>query len=288
MTVYVEYVIINNMVINAILLWFTFRTIKHRPVKWRILLSAAIGTAFALVIPLIVIPGVGGAFAMIGIKFFMGAFMVFVACGNMKFVRQVLFFLLFLSYTFAFGGAIYGLAFAFGSAQSSMLFFTQNTSVPIGVFAGGAFAFGFLMSKLIKFLNVRHSINNYLRDVIITYKDNKFKITSYLDTGNRLVDPKSNAPVVIITMSLFLKMFPDISVDRIALNKLAGENIDDGHYINFSTIERQSQMFVFAPSSFEIIDRKTKTAHQNVRLGVSMKGFRDAVKYDALLNANLV
>jgi len=287
MTVYLEYVIINNMVINSVLLWFVFKTIKHRAVWWRILLSAAVGTGFALAMPLIQIPGVGGAIAMVGIKIFVGAFMVFVACWNMNWVRQVLFFLLFTAYTFALGGAIYGITFAAQSAQTSLLFFTQATSVPIGVFVGGAVGFLWVLSKLIKFLNVRHSINNYLRDVIITYKDNKFKITSYLDTGNRLVDPKSNAPVVIITMSLFLKMFPDISVDRIALNKLAGENIEDGHYIDFATVERTSKMFVFAPTSFEIVEKNKSGNSCDVRLGVSMKGFRDAVKYDALLNANL-
>jgi len=152
-----------------------------------------------------------------------------------------------------------------------------------------AAVFLWVLSKLIKFLNVRHSINNYLRDVIITYKDNQFKITSYLDTGNRLVDPISRAPVVIITMSLFLKMFPDVSVDRIVMNKLCKEGIDDGHYITFSTVDKNDgKMFVFAPSSLTVVDRGRKQTHDNVRLGVSLKGFRDAVRYDALLNAQLV
>lgn len=286
MTIYFEYAIIDNLVINSLLLWFVFRTIKQKAPKWRVFASAVVGTIFALVLPLVTLGGVGGTIAIVSIKIFVGCLMVFIVQSK-SFARYLLFLLLFVTYTFALGGAIYGIAFAVTGVEGSLLYFTQATSIPMGLLIGTAVVFLWVLSKLIKFLNVRHSINNYLRDVVITYKDNKFKITSYLDTGNRLIDPKSNAPVVIITLSLFLKMFPDVSVDRIFLNKLCSENIEDGHYINFSTVENNARMFVFAPSKLEIMDRKTTKTIEEVRLGVSMKGFRDAVKYEALLNAQL-
>ena len=287
MTVYLEYAIIDNLVINGLLLWFTFRTIKQTAPKWKILLSTAVGTIFALVLPLVNIDGAGGAVLMVIIKLFIGALMVFIV-QHKSFVRYILFFLLFVTYTFALGGAIYGITFATAGVQGSLLYFTNTTSVPVGLFILTAVVFLWLLSKLIKFLNVRYSINNCLRDVIITYKDNKFRITSYLDTGNRLVDPISKAPVVIITMSLFLKMFPDVSVDRIVLNKLNKENIDDGHYITFSTLDKSNgKMFIFAPSKLEIVESKNIRTVENVRLGVSMRGFKDAIQYDALLNSQM-
>jgi len=281
MTVYLEYAIIDNLVINTVLLWFVCRTTKQKVVKWRIALSAVVGTVFALLLPLVFVSGIG-AVVILAIKIFCGALMVYIVQPK-PFARFALFLLLFVTFTFALGGAVYGAAFATSAFPKAI------TSIPVGVLVGVSLGFMWVLRGLIKFLNVRHSINNYLRDVIITYKDNKFRITSYLDTGNRLVDPKSQAPVVIITMSLFLKMFPDVSVDRIALNKLTAENIDDGHYISFSTVDsRDGKMFVFAPSKLEVVDRKSTVTHENVRLGVSMRGFKDAVKYDALLNARLV
>jgi stage II sporulation protein GA (sporulation sigma-E factor processing peptidase) len=286
-TVYLEYAIIDNLVINALLLYLTAKTIKQKPPGLRIFFAAVAGTFFALIMPLIQITGTGGAVAMVAIKLFVGAMMVFIV-QNQSAARYILFFTLFITYTFALGGAVYGVLYSFTSARGSFLYFTGSASVPIGVFAAAAILFLWVLSKLVKFLNLRHSINNYLRDTVITYQDNKFKITSYLDTGNRLVDPISQSPVIIITMSLFLKMFPDISIDRIFLNKLCKEGIKDGHYISFSTVDKSDgKMFVFAPSLVEIIDKKNTVRHENVRLGVSMKGFNDAVKYDALLNARL-
>ena len=272
----------DNMVINSLLLWFVFRTIKQQAPKFKILLSATIGTVAALILPLLTFTGIA-AFA---IKLFVGAMMVFVV-QNKGLARFTLFYMLFLGYTFMFGGAIYGILFMFESTSGALLFFSANSSIPVGFLLLAGLATAKFISMLIKFLNLRHSVNNYLRDVVIHYNGEKFKITSYLDTGNRLVDPKSRAPVIIITLSLFLKMFPEVSVDRVFLNKLEHADIRDGHYINFSTVDSKTgKMFVFAPQKIEIVDKnRTIKSCDNVRLGVSMKGFKDAIRYDALLNA---
>ena len=279
MTIWIEYAIIDNLVINTLLLWFVFRTIKQAPPKLKIAASALFGTAAALVLPMLTYTGV----AAFLIKMFIGAVMVFIV-QNKNLTRFMLFYLLFFMFTFAFGGAVYGIMFMFSSTVGA---FSANLSV------GGLVLIGLvawkLLSLCIKFLNLRHSVNNYLRDVVIHYKDEKFCVTSYLDTGNRLVDPETRAPVVIISLSLFLKMFPEVSVDRVFLNKLTQVGINEGRYINFSTVGKtSSKMFTFMPQKFEIVDekRRVKTC-DNVRLGVSMRGFKDAIKYDALLNASL-
>ena len=284
MTVFIEYAVLDNLIINALLLWFVFRTIKQTPPKLKIFLSALLGTGAALVMPLLSYTGV---IAFL-IKLFIGAAMV-LPLQNRNFARFAVFYLLFLTYTFAFGGAVYGILFMFNSTSESLLYFTYSTSVPIGALILVAVAAAKLISICIKFLNLRHSVNNYLRDVVIQNRGDKFRIVSYLDTGNRLVDPETRAPVVIISLSLFLKMFPEVSVDRIFLNKLTQAGIEGGRYINFSTVEKSdAKMFTFAPQKFEVAQDKNRfKSCDNVRLGVSMRGFKDAVKYDALLNASL-
>jgi len=53
MTIYVEYAVFDNLVINAILLWFTFRTVKNRVAVWKILFCGVIGVAFAIFVPVV-------------------------------------------------------------------------------------------------------------------------------------------------------------------------------------------------------------------------------------------
>ena len=276
-TIYLENAIVDNMIINTLLLYFVFRTIKEQP-KWRrIVLAAGVGTVAAIALPLLSYTGI----AAFLIRLFVGAMMVFIV-QNKNLTRFTLFYLLFLGYTFALGGAIYGLLFMFHSTAGSLLYFTYATSIPMGVFVLTAVAGLYLINLLIKYLNLRQSVNNHLQDLVIYNDGEKFKVLSYMDTGNRLVDPESRAPVVIITLSLFLKMFPEVTVDRVFLNKL---NVKGGYYIDFSTVGNSGKMYTFAPEKIEI--NKSKTV-ENVRLGVSMRGFKDAIKYDALLNANLI
>jgi len=282
MTIWIEYAIIDNLVINSLLLLFVFKTIKQRAPKWKIFASATLGTIAALILPLLSYTGI----VALLIKLFIGASMVFIV-QNKNLTQFMLFFMLFLVYTFTFGGAIYGILFMFDSTAGSLLYFQNNSSVPVGILIGGGLVTWKLLSLCIKYLNLRHSVNNYLRDIVIHYKGEKFRVTSYLDTGNRLVDPVSRAPVIIISLSLFLKMFPEVSVDRIFLNKLNQVGINEGRYISFSTVDsNNAKMFTFVPQKLEIAeDKRGFKSLNNVRLGVSMRGFNDAVKYDALLNA---
>jgi len=267
------------MVINCLILYFVFKTIKQPVPRWRVLGSAIVGTAFALIMPLLTFNG----FAALGVRLFIGAFMVYIVQSK-SLARFVLFYLIFLAYTFALGGMIFGILFMLNDTVSGLQFFAHYSSIPVGLLIGGVICFALLMRLLVKYLNVRHSISNHLRDVVIHHQNERYKIISYLDTGNRLTDPLSGEPVVIISLSLFLKMFPDISPDRILLNRLNESCAPDGRYIPFSTVSGKSKMFTFSPEKFEMTGGKT---YENVRLGVSMRGFKDAVKYDALLNASL-
>jgi stage II sporulation protein GA (sporulation sigma-E factor processing peptidase) len=262
--VYIELAVAENLIVNFMLLLFVYKTVRQRPNYRRITLSAILGTIFAVLLPLFSFSGA----VLFAIKLFIGLCMVYI-CQNKNLVRFLLFYLLFVTYTFAFGGAV--LSFNSGT----------NKYIVIGVLLLMFVLFNFL----IKFLNVRAAVGSHLRDTVIYYGDNKFKICSFADTGNRLLDPKSSAPVCIISLSLFIKMFPDIEIDKLIMNKL-GDEINDGHYINYSTIaNRSSKMFVFAPKKIEVAGGKTT---DNVRLGVTLHGFGGTVKYDALLNANII
>jgi hypothetical protein len=249
--------------VNFALLFLVCKTVKQQPGFKRITAAAAVGTVFAVCLPLFSFTGA----VLFLIKFSVGAVMVFI-CRTRNFTRYCLFYLLFVTYTFTFGGAVS----AFGNGANKLLV----TGVLLAMIA--------VFGCLIKFLNVRACIGGHLRDTVIYYGDNKFRINSLADTGNRLVDPKSAAPVCIISLSLFIKMFPDIEVDKLIMNRL-GDEINDGHYINYSTVSGAGKMFVFAPKKIEIAGGKTT---DNVRLGVNFRGFGGAVKYDALLNVNML
>ena len=108
----------------------------------------------------------------------------------------------------------------------------------------------------------------------------QFRVNALLDSGNALVDPVSQTPVSIISLAMFLEMFPSISADQILFNELE-TCVTNGHYIDCQTVNGKGQMFVFAPDKMQINGNQVQSL-----LGVSTQNFGNQ-KYDAILNIKL-
>lgn len=108
----------------------------------------------------------------------------------------------------------------------------------------------------------------------------QIRVNALLDSGNALVDPVSGKPVSIISLAVFLQMFPEISADKILCHELE-TCVTGGHYIDCQTVNGRGQMFVFSPDKIKI---NGTTVHS--LLGVSPQNLGHQ-KYDAILNIKL-
>lgn len=159
-------------------------------------------------------------------------------------------------------------AFAFGSAMYAF----NNKYILIAV----VLLFYIIVQKIFQW---RHRYK-LLHQTSIQYHGKKINVKALLDSGNSLIDPVSKMPVSIISLAVFLEIFPEISADKILFNQL--DNIvSDGHYINCQTIHGKGAMFVFSPDKLQI----NGTTVQSL-LGVSTENFGNQ-KYDAILNIKL-
>ena len=164
--------------------------------------------------------------------------------------------------------AILTFAFAFGSA---MYAFNNKYILVVAVLL-----FYIIMQKLLNW----HRRQKLLRQTLIQHSGKSFCVKALLDSGNALIDPDSKKPVSIISLPMFLQMFPEITADKIMLHEL--ENcIRGGHYINCQTVGGKSRLFVFAPDKIQINGVTVQSL-----LGVSTQNFSNQ-KYDAILNIKL-
>lgn len=62
-----------------------------------------------------------------------------------------------------------------------------------------------VLSRLIIFVKDRKTLNNYIYGVEIVLDGSVKKIKAFLDTGNELVEPVTNLPVIIVEEDLFSK-----------------------------------------------------------------------------------
>ena len=125
-----------------------------------------------------------------------------------------------------------------------------------------------------------HRRQKFLHKTMIECGGKCYRVNGLLDSGNALVDPFSGKPVSIISLAVFLQMFPEISADKILLHELE-TCVTNGHYIDCQTVNGRGQMFVFSPDKIQI---NGTTVHS--LLGVSTQNFGHQ-KYDAILNIKL-
>ena len=214
MTVYVEYVFINNLIIDYLLLKAALDLSGVKVKKLRVVLCALLGTGFALIFPLIDLP----APILSAVKVCMGLFLVLVSAKYLS-RREILktagiFFLL----TFSVGGivtAIYGLF----SVELATELPVATVFIPV-----------FIAAKL---------LISAVKRVVRTKKDEKlvFRVDmksgaktvtakGFLDTGNALFIEGS--PAVVIDRRIFGKLLtvdPDnFTLQRVAVTTVAGES----------------------------------------------------------------
>lgn len=164
--------------------------------------------------------------------------------------------------------AILTFAFAFGSA---MYAFSNKYLLVVVVLV-----FYIIMQKLLHW----HRRHKFLHQTLIEYDGKRYCLKALLDSGNALIDPISRQPVSIISLPVFLRMFPEISADQI-LNQNLGNCVANGHYIDCQTVNGKSQLFVFSPDKMQINGNYVQSL-----LGVSTQNFGNQ-KYDAILNIKL-
>lgn len=171
----------------------------------------------------------------------------------------------YLSYVMA---IILTVAFAFGSAMYAF----DNKYLLVAV----VLLFYIIVQKILYW----HRRQKLLHQTTIYHKGKSFLVKALLDSGNSLVDPVSQTPVSIISLAVFLEMFPEVSASQI-LGRELDTYITGGHYIDCQTVNGKAQMFVFPPDKLQI-----NGSTVNSLLGVSTQNFGNR-KYDAILNIKL-
>ncbi|MFI3168235.1 MAG: sigma-E processing peptidase SpoIIGA [Bacillota bacterium] len=177
MLVYIEVVILDNLIIDYIILYLCGMQEKRKLKFWRGLLASVIGVLIAIVATLD-IPN----FAMLLLKISVSVGMTLVAFGKEKFKRTLLNFYLF---TFTIGGGAMGLLYLKQSVASGVL--QTVASVPTGIIFGVIFA-GYIFAKRCIYIFSANGVKNeYTYTIEMCNECTSLLTSAFLDSGNLLV-----------------------------------------------------------------------------------------------------
>jgi stage II sporulation protein GA (sporulation sigma-E factor processing peptidase) len=212
MTVYVDLVFLTNLAVDGAVLMATARARRIKPSRPRLFAAACLGALYAALMFLAHIPYMYS----FGAKVFVSVVMVLLSFGYggpLRFLRN---FVAFYVVNFATLGGVIGLSFLLRSADSpwgGMEFTADGGLILEWQMQLGLFAVTFLLSVWMfrsasETSRKRQELDQLVWDTEIRIDDESWTLKALLDTGNRLYDPLTRIPVMIMDADVWKERLP--------------------------------------------------------------------------------
>ncbi|MCL2555823.1 MAG: sigma-E processing peptidase SpoIIGA [Firmicutes bacterium] len=277
MYVYIEFVIIDNLVITALIALISYRILRVSVSKKRVALASIIATIIAVFYPFIYAHFLLLLLLRIVVASILSLILFIKKAPILKGA------IIFLLSTATLAGIIFMLGFIIlGSANNAL--YSPFLEFPIGLFFLIPMLIYYPIKSLIKGVSKSRSTNEFYYNFEFIALDKKIKGKGFLDSGNFLSDDKSGLPVVVISSKLTLKILSQEQLFLIATNK--GEQIQkEARYLNITTIGNNSKLLIIKAKKFKVYLDKSKNIMSEVMLGLSLNEIGQA---DALLSPLLI
>ncbi|MBQ8427241.1 MAG: sigma-E processing peptidase SpoIIGA [Clostridia bacterium] len=262
MGVYIEYVLIDNFVIDYLMLKATFATTGIPCKRGRLFLCALFGAIIALIYPLLEFH----TLILTSVKILSGLLIILIAYNyktpKSYYINAVIFF----GYTFLTGGIIIGVFNIFSlnySSESAIAFMVIPAYAVIRTAVG-----------VIKYIYRRKDVQCAVREIEITAFGVTQKGRGFVDTGNSLFDDDSP---VIFCEKAFVRPFLSGDIKRIKFKKLG-----------VGTVNGLAEKVAFKIDEIKIYNGTNLNIHNNVTVCIVNdigEGY-DVILHPALIRGN--
>ena len=289
MTVYVDVVLLENIVINYIILLAT-NLICHKKVNFiRIIVSSFIGgvySVFNIVFEFSILISIVS-------KIVISFFMIKIIYKNMrlKFLLKQLIFFYLVSLTF--GGSAFMIIFMLN--PNEVIFenghIIGNNSVMLLVIG---LVIGFSIISIVSNYFIK-KLESQICELEIFYNGKNIKIKSFIDTGNLLKEPISMMDVIVVEKDSLKEILDYALLDNID-KILSGSMITNGldfmknkiKLIPFSSLGNEMGMLIgFKPDYVKIYDEDVKIT-QKVIVGIYDGKLNKSNLYTSLIGLNIL
>lgn len=270
MEVVIEYVMLDNFVIDGILLYCTNKLLKVPNNWWGIAGASLFGAVFALISPLLNFSGV----VLLIIKMLVAFIIVLIS--SLTFYKLFLRIVCFVFLTFLFGGMLIAVCY-FANVNviqgANLVYFSK---IPLGATVGAGVVFLMVLLKLIKKVYTAVKFSNYLTKVDLTINNKTVNLSAYYDSGNNLCT-KDNVPIIILKEDSLRFWFSCDERTNILLGKFKMVKIKNPQRLEVCSVGSKAKILVFDADNLCINNR-----NYNVAVGIdNSKHFKD---FSILLN----
>lgn len=212
LVVYIDLIFAANLLIDGILLWLTGWLVKLKMSWWRLAFSALVG---ALYVVMMFVPELSFLYTFL-IKFGLSLFMLWIAFGFRSLQSYLRSLGAFYIINFAAAGGILGIHYLLQSSGDiwNGIMFTASGGHAYRLQIGFGFVLVMIPLVLVCFRAVhssrirREQLESYIGEVIVEIDGVTVSCPGLLDTGNRLCDPLTRIPVMVMEASIWEGYLP--------------------------------------------------------------------------------
>ncbi|SET63509.1 sigma-E processing peptidase SpoIIGA [Paenibacillus sp. NFR01] len=207
LVVYIDLIFAANLVIDGILLWLSAWLVKIKVSWWRLVLSAFVG---AMYVVMMFVPELSFLYTFL-VKFGLSLIMLWIAFGFRSLQSYLRALGAFYIVNFAAAGGIVGVHYLLQSSSDiwNGILFTSSGGQAYRLKIGFWFVLALLPGVLLVFKLVhtsrqrRERLDAFIAEVTVQIDGVRIVCPGLVDTGNRLCDPLTRIPVMVMEASLW-------------------------------------------------------------------------------------
>lgn len=295
MTIYIDVVLLENLIMNYIILFTTGLVMKIKTKHIRLILASLLGAIYSV----IAYAGILKAYSSMILKFILSIIIVFVAYNPQSVKRLCKTLLLFYLTSFVFGGAAFALIYIVKPQDIIMKNGLFLGTYPLKtVMLGAIIAFCVIIAAFSVVKN-RISKKALFCEIEIKVNGKIVKTKAMVDTGNLLKEPITNTPVVVVESTLLYECIPKeilYNLENIiggdfekVPNNIKEQYISKLKLIPFSSLGKTNGMLLGIKADYiKIRTDEQETEKNNVIIGIYDKSLTKRGEYQALIGIELL
>ena len=295
MTIYIDVVFIENLIMNYIILFATSIIIKIKVKHIRLILASILGAIYSIIAYMSILE----MYSSVILKIILSVIIVYIAYNPQNVKNMWKYLVIFYMTSFVFGGAAFALIYIVKPQDILM-----KNGLFLGTYPLKTIILGTIVAFVVivtSFKLVKSKISK--KDMFCTIKININKVEietkAMIDTGNLLKEPISNTPVIVVEHTLLYDCMPKEILNNLE-NILGGdfENISEevkNKYISklkvipFSSLGKQNGMLIgIKPEEITVINDENENKINNVIIGIYNKTLTKRGEYRALIGIELL
>ncbi len=211
MSVYIELLFLDNLLMNALIIFLSSRLQDRPPSIIRNLVASSVGAVYALLYFLSPVNSVWGWFI---VKVLFAVAMVAIANNPKSFKALGGGLVYFLLSSCILGGVMLGLFYLTGSGTTSALGVIVTRGIPLRIVLIGGVCGCIALEYLRRNISMKVHVDACSAEINVVTDKGQAKLKALVDTGNGLTEPLSGRPVILVKQGYIEILKPKNAKER--------------------------------------------------------------------------